>query len=210
MLYQVFLVESLGAPRNHRAIFVETNAVDGSRYVFHVKGGIQRGMDYEAKQGRKPEESLTFVCKSSIGWVDAGAIGRINEVCCSIPPPKKQFDGPKRLYPGEPLRRCQEWTHEAVQALRSCGVLQTAPPQPTIPPSQDYWVWNAEYNQYYHDNGDGAYEWAGASEGSSSQMKTTGKGRGKRWVEPSSTRYGERGSTPVNLSYRVCFPFVTS
>jgi len=179
MLYQVFLVESLGAPRNHHALFVETNVTDGSGYVFQVKGDIQRGMDYEAKQGRKPEESHTFVSKSSLGWVDAGAIGRINEVCVSILPPKKQFDGPKRLYPGETLRRCQEWTHEAVQALGSSGVLQTPPPQPTMPPSQNYWVWSAEYNQYYHDNGDGTYEWAGASQGSSSRMETTGKGEGK-------------------------------
>jgi hypothetical protein len=63
MLYQVFLVESLGAPRNHHALFVETNVTDGSGYVFQVKGDIQRGMDYEAKQGCKPEESHTFVSK---------------------------------------------------------------------------------------------------------------------------------------------------
>jgi len=161
MSYQVFLVQYLGAPRNHHAIFVEMNVTDGSGNIFHVKGDIQSGMDYEVKQGRKPDESHTFVSKLSLGWVDAGRYYRINEICSSIPPPKKQFNGPKKLYPGEDLRRCQEWTDEAVQALRS-GVLQTAPAQPTI-----------------HDNGDGTYEWAGASQGSSSQMETTGKREGK-------------------------------
>ncbi|PMD40206.1 hypothetical protein L207DRAFT_335439 [Hyaloscypha variabilis F] len=132
MSYQVFLVESLGAPRNHHAIFVETNVTDGSGYVFQVTGNIQTGMDYEVEQRCKPEESHTFMSKSSLGWVDAEGYGRINEICSSIPPPKKQFDGPKKIYPSEPLRRCQEWTQEAVQALRSSGVLQTAAAQPTM------------------------------------------------------------------------------
>lgn len=40
-----------------------------------------------------------------------------------IQPPKKQFDGPRRRYLDEPIRRCQEWTAEAIQALTSAGVL---------------------------------------------------------------------------------------
>jgi hypothetical protein len=101
---------------------VETGA-DGSGQIFHVKGDIQNGMIYESKAGRKPETSASFVSKSPIGQVDERGKSRIDGILESIPPPKKQFNGPKRLYPREPLRRCQEWTQEAIQALRSQGVL---------------------------------------------------------------------------------------
>ncbi|KAK7212016.1 hypothetical protein V2G26_019194 [Clonostachys chloroleuca] len=121
-MYQVYLVEYLGAPRNHHAIFVETDA-DGSGQIFHVKGDIQNGMTYESKAGRKPETSASFVSKSPIGQIDESGRSRIDGILRGIPPPKKQFNGPKRLYPREPLRRCQEWTREAIQALRSEGVL---------------------------------------------------------------------------------------
>lgn len=135
MSYQMFLVESVGAPRNHQAIFVETDPIAGVGDIFHVHGNIQDGMAYEHECGRKPEESATFIGKSPLGWVDAAHFGRIGEICGSIPPPKKQFNGPKRLYPTEPLRRCQEWTQEAVQVLRDAGVLQPAPAQPAQSPA---------------------------------------------------------------------------
>jgi hypothetical protein len=41
-----------------------------------------------------------------------------------FPLQKKQFEGPRRLYPGEPIRRCQEWTKEAVETLAAEGVLE--------------------------------------------------------------------------------------
>jgi hypothetical protein len=37
--------------------------------------------------------------------------------------PKKQFQGAKKLFPREKLRRCQEWVDEAVGLLRKRGVL---------------------------------------------------------------------------------------
>jgi hypothetical protein len=107
---------------DHHAIFVQLVA-NGDGLIFHVTGSIQKGMTYEQKDGRKPEASHSFVCKSSIGWVDENGKSRIDGILSGIPPPKKQFDGPKRLYPREPLRKCQEWTKEAIEALRSEGVL---------------------------------------------------------------------------------------
>ncbi|KAJ2894820.1 hypothetical protein MKZ38_007201 [Zalerion maritima] len=124
MSYQVFLVEYLGVPLNHHAIFVETTPENGTGYIFQVIGNIQNGMEYENKVGYRPEESQSFVSKSFLGSVDAVNYGRIGEICSSIPPPKKQFQGSRRLYPGEPLRRCHEWTQDAIAELSNAGVLQ--------------------------------------------------------------------------------------
>jgi uncharacterized protein DUF6540 len=181
MSYNVFLVEYLGVSLNHVGIFVETNGVDESGQLFHVVGNIQTGMTYETRMARKPEDSNTFVSKSNLGWIDAQLFDRVDSICRSIPPPKKQFHGPKKLYPKEPLRRCHEWAHEAIAALRSAGVLQTATLDP-VPPNVDepaeYWAWSDEYGQYYHDNGDGTFEWAQQEQSSASSPKTESKGKG--------------------------------
>lgn len=123
MSYKVFLVDSLGAPQNHHAIFVETNE-DGSGQIFQVTGNIQKEMMHGHKSGKKPEESNTYISKQQIGTVTIANYERIESILNAIQPPKKQFDGPRRLYPTEPIRRCQEWTAEAVQALKDAGVLE--------------------------------------------------------------------------------------
>ncbi|KAG7117504.1 hypothetical protein HYQ46_011095 [Verticillium longisporum] len=128
MSLPVYLVESIGAPNNHHAIFVLTNEKDGSGYKFHVKGSIQLGMLYEATEHHRPEDSPEYLGKSCLGWVDVNDYPRVNDICTGVPPPKKQFRGPKRLYPKEPLRRCQEWVKEAIQALESNGVLHRSTP----------------------------------------------------------------------------------
>lgn len=125
MSYNVFLTAYIGAPRDHHAIFVET-AADGSGYIFQVTGDIQNGMRYEYKESKKPETSASFSSKKTLGQVAATDWDRIGELCSKIPPPKKQFQGSKRLFPKEPLRRCQDWTQEAIHSLTSAGVLQTA------------------------------------------------------------------------------------
>lgn len=124
MSYYIYKVASLGTPRNHHAIFVETDA-SGSGVQFHVTGNIQSGMSFETEAAQRPEQSVTFVDKTLLGWVAVGNFQYIEGVCRGVPPPLKQFDGPKRLYPKEPLRRCQEWTNEAIQALAASGLLQT-------------------------------------------------------------------------------------
>ncbi|KAJ5367860.1 hypothetical protein N7541_001801 [Penicillium brevicompactum] len=102
MSYNVYRVSYAGLPRDHHAIFVEMNN-DQSGHLF---------------------QSGTYQSKEFIGRVAAADFARILPTCESIPPPKKQFEGARRLYPKEPLRRCQEWTQEAVNALVTAGILK--------------------------------------------------------------------------------------
>jgi hypothetical protein len=123
MIYTIYRGASTGMPRDHHAIFVETYE-DLSGHLYQVTGNIQTGMSYEEKSRTKPEDSITFQSKTRIGTVTAANYPRIKEICQGICPPKKQFEGPRRLYPQEPLRRCQEWTAEAIQALIDAQVIQ--------------------------------------------------------------------------------------
>ncbi|KAG5956430.1 hypothetical protein E4U13_005083 [Claviceps humidiphila] len=125
MSYNVYRVVSLGVPRNHQAIFVVINA-DGSGDVFHVTGNIQEGMTYEHEAREPPESSATFLEKRLLGRVSIDQYEQFKSICKGVAPPKKQFNGPKRLFPKEPLRRCGEWADEATQALLSSGILQAA------------------------------------------------------------------------------------
>ncbi|KAG5961147.1 hypothetical protein E4U57_007803 [Claviceps arundinis] len=119
----VFRVEYVGMPRDHHAIFVHTKS-DGSGALYHVVGAIQKGMTFENKAGKQPDESATFIRKKHLGWVTVDKYPYVESICRSVPPPKKQFEKQTRLFPREPLRRCQEWTDEAVEALSSSGILQ--------------------------------------------------------------------------------------
>lgn len=66
-----------------------------------------------------------FASKTKVGTVaQEDYEQRFLAVCEGVPPPKKQFEGSKRLYPGEPLRRCGQWADEAVEALAEAGVLK--------------------------------------------------------------------------------------
>lgn len=136
-------------------------------------------MRFEQKAGKSPEESASFLDKNLLGWVSANNYHYIEEICKSIPPPKKQFNGPKRLYPKEPLRRCQEWTSEAIDALISNGVLQTQSSIASSSAEGSHWVWSEEYQNWYHDNGDGTFEWASSGDASGTTGKGK-KGKGKR------------------------------
>jgi hypothetical protein len=122
--YKVYKTISLGAPRNHHAIFVEMKAV-GRGNVLQVTGNIHNGMVFEAKQDVCPRDSTEFIGQHLLGWVPVDGYAAMEELCRNHPPPKKQFDGPRRLFPKEPLRRCQEWTKEACEALVSGGILLT-------------------------------------------------------------------------------------
>ncbi|KAI6865386.1 hypothetical protein KC343_g8763 [Hortaea werneckii] len=123
--FKVYKAESPGMPRDHHAIFVETNIGTSGR-IFHVTGTIAQGMLYEEKEITFPDVSYSQEDMTLLGAVDKADLDQFRQVCQSIPPPKKQFEGPKRLYPKEPLRRCQEWTVEAIDALKIHGVLKTS------------------------------------------------------------------------------------
>ncbi|KAI7544177.1 hypothetical protein KC331_g6965 [Hortaea werneckii] len=112
-------------PRDHHAIFVETNT-DTSGRLFHVTGTIAQGMLYEEKELKFPDLSYSHENMTLLGAVDKADLDQFRQICQSIPPPKKQFEVPKRLNPKEPLRRCQEWTEEAFDALKGQGILKAS------------------------------------------------------------------------------------
>jgi hypothetical protein len=124
MSYPVYLVSSRGAPRNHHSIFVQTHP-NQSGHVFQVTSNIQIGMKFEFKASENPEASVEFIEKEYIGTVAEDDYARMKSIVEGIEPPGKQFDGAKRLDPGERLRRCQEWTAEVVRELRRKGVLES-------------------------------------------------------------------------------------
>ncbi|KZF20227.1 hypothetical protein L228DRAFT_249908 [Xylona heveae TC161] len=122
MSYNVYRIASTGLPRDHHAIFVETEK-DGTGELLEVAGNIQEGMSFSMMPTKKPEDSITYKAKVLIGKVSEFDYPRMRDVCEMIPPPKKQFQGSRRLFPNEPLRRCQEWTAEAIQALLDAHVI---------------------------------------------------------------------------------------
>ena len=126
MSYEVFLVDKLGASLSHQLIFIRTNPNSGSGLLYHVIGSTQSGMTYQHRATSAPEESLTFEKSLPLGTVSVANLGRVDAVCQTIPPPKKQFQLSKRLYPNEPLRTCQEWASEAIEALKVAGVIEDA------------------------------------------------------------------------------------
>ncbi|KAF5666071.1 hypothetical protein FHETE_6372 [Fusarium heterosporum] len=121
--YSVHLIEELGVPRNHHAIFVKTRS-DGTGTLFNVVGDIGNGMELEIKKlEQEPELSVTFMSSSLLGRVKTDDMSRVECICRANPPPEKQFDGPHKIDKNKPLRRCQEWTSEIIGTLRAEGVL---------------------------------------------------------------------------------------
>ncbi|EAS30404.2 uncharacterized protein CIMG_05883 [Coccidioides immitis RS] len=127
MSYNVYRVSSAGMPRDHHAIFIETNnPAIGCGHIYQVTGNIQGGMLYEDKPTAfPPEHDPSFLGKVLIGTVEAAMHpDTFRRVCYSVSPPTKQFEGPHRLFPQEPIRRCQEWTSETIDALTDAGILK--------------------------------------------------------------------------------------
>jgi hypothetical protein len=82
-------------------------------------------MKHDHKRAKKPEHSATFLSKVHLGTTSHAKYPLVQTICNNIEPPKKQFERATRLYPNEPIRRCQEWTADAIQALKSGGILET-------------------------------------------------------------------------------------
>jgi hypothetical protein len=164
-MHPIYRAEFLGTVANHQTIFVELDNATGAGNTYHVKGTIQNGMNYEIRPDGKPELAAEFVGKLHLGWVANADVAQIDSVCAAIPPPKKQFDGRKRLSPGEPLRRCGGWLKEAALALQSLGVIQGALASQVIAdmPVGDYWTWVEERQAHYHRREDGTLEKSNSS-----------------------------------------------
>jgi hypothetical protein len=131
--YLVYMVTSIGMPRNHIAIFVETHeSGPGTGYIYQVSGNIQQGMFHNHRPGARPEEDKDsfFLSKELLGQVSKQRYddGEFKRVCDSIGPPPKQFDGRKKIDPNKPLRRCGEWAEDGVNKLREVALLIDTPP----------------------------------------------------------------------------------
>jgi hypothetical protein len=121
----MYLVESLGNSRNHHALYIEIDKTTEAGQLLNVVGNIQVGMEFESEATTTlPESSHSFVSKTFLGWVSRSDVSKVEDACKSNPPPAKQFNGPKRIDPKRPLRRCQEWTAETIELLEKKGLLR--------------------------------------------------------------------------------------
>lgn len=123
-------------PRDHHTIWVDTGArktlpngktVDTGE-IIQVTGNIQQGMSFQVKNGVDPEESNEGKEKVKIGTIKTTDLERLKQICSQLPPPPKQYNGPKRIDTSEPLYRCQDWTRDAIQHLIAAEVLRVATP----------------------------------------------------------------------------------
>lgn len=124
--YRVYHVLFLGQP-SHESVFIETHEQgQSSGHLYHVIGNILNGMRYEDKTMRDPKDSASFEKMSFIGIILSSDIPRFEAVCRSIEVPGRQLDlRSRRLDPSKPLRRCGEWTADAISALHQQGIVRT-------------------------------------------------------------------------------------
>ena len=126
-IYEVYTAQYAGQP-NHIGIWVQTHLQQNKGDMFHVTGNILMGMVYEHKVTHKPESSLSFVpgTKRYKGWIYSTDLNALESVCRSIDVPGSQLAlNGKPLNPSVPIRRCTEWTAEAVTSLLAQEILHT-------------------------------------------------------------------------------------
>jgi len=68
-----------------------------------------------------PEQEADFISQELLGYVEKARCEEVKGVVEGVEAPRKQFEGARRLFPGEILRRCQEWVGEVVGELRKEG-----------------------------------------------------------------------------------------
>lgn len=127
--YPVYLSVHIGSGKfDHHLIFIHTNYNDDENpkggYKLHVVGTLQKGMAMELKKMGHPFETPTCRLIQHKGWMRHRKLEKAREICSGVPPPAKQFDGPRRLAGRGPLRHCQHWVAEAFDAMRAEGVLE--------------------------------------------------------------------------------------
>jgi len=119
--YPIYFCTSVGGgPRDHHAIFVEKGD-DKSGTVYQVTGSMISGFTFEVKPVAKLEDSCILKSTERIGVVDAYRLDEFERVLSAITPPPKQYNGLKRI-PGMSARACQDWTADAIAALKKAGV----------------------------------------------------------------------------------------
>ena len=99
MLYPAYLLTTTSLPRNHHSIFNQTSP-SGSGFIYQVSGNIQTGMFFNHKQSSIPLNEADFLSMTQIGCVSVQDFEdrRLKQVVESVEEPKKQFDGPRRLF----------------------------------------------------------------------------------------------------------------
>ena len=115
----------LGQP-NHESIFIETHEQGKwTGRLYHVTGSILKGMTYEDKTFGKPQDAGSFENMFFIGVILSSDIPRFQAVCRSVEVPGRQLDlRGRRLDRSTPLRRCGEWTADAISALYQQGIVR--------------------------------------------------------------------------------------
>ena len=134
--YRVYLGRYLTWKKSHHhAIYVETEAAKGEGMIYHVVGNLLTGMELGFGAALDPLRSTTGVSKQHLGWITKENYHLMKAVCSMIPPPTAQMalDGTK-LDLSQPIRHCQHWVAEAIDALKTGGLLDPLGPtdDPTI------------------------------------------------------------------------------
>lgn len=82
------------------------------------------GMQVEIKMFANPQHSPNLDYMIVVGCVEAQDLARFKDYCLSISPPKLQITlGNRRIHPKEPLRTCQEWVVEVIEASTLSGIV---------------------------------------------------------------------------------------
>jgi hypothetical protein len=119
---------SFGAPRDHIALFIETNPHDHTGYIVQATGTIAQVMSFRHKEV-KLEDLTSALSKTCIGTVARADCPRVQAGVDKNLPPAKQFNGAKRIDPSKSLRRCGEWKERAIEALKDQGILKEDGPK---------------------------------------------------------------------------------
>lgn len=140
------IMYNLSIPWDHHAIFIEISSTTPEGVIFQVTGNIQQGMSFETRVG-----GFDFYhTRKYLGQVDKQDYEKVKEICMSVNPPSKQFEGARRIDPKIPLRRCGEWTLEAIETLKGAGVLKTDEVRSWFRRGKFEWplidAWNTKYN----------------------------------------------------------------
>ena len=123
MLFNLYFVESHSqseSQRDHRALYIETDAKNKTGQIYHVRGfSVGNGMTYETKMVT-PTESATFKRIFQIGTLDSETISRVNDICEAEVPPRTPLKKPK----GVRRPDCVDWIDNVIYRLHHAGIAQ--------------------------------------------------------------------------------------
>lgn len=129
MPFKVYTTESIGAPRNHIAIYIETAPSEDAGALHHVTGTILNGMDYTPRPTPNPEHLPEHMPSSMklIATIEEEDLEKFREeVCLAVPPPRAQVTlRGARLYPDTPLYRCRDWLNDVQEMAFRKGIFKS-------------------------------------------------------------------------------------